>query len=152
MTVGNLEDLRASVVRRLESLPALAGVPVIAEDRMNVVTEIQKALGQGGGLVVTVGTGGAKGAAPNDPLPQADVEVVVEVAEVPAVNRGAAGSKIPADTAAVIAVCALHHFPWESGKALTFSEILYDRNDKKQLVIYTAIFTTRVAFTAAPGV
>ena len=150
--MGNLEDLRDAVVRRLESLPALAGVPVVPEDRMDIETEIRKALGQAGGLVVTVGTGGAKGAAPNDPLPQADVEVVVEVAEIPAVNRGPAGRKTPAVSAAVTAVVALHHFPWESGKALVFSEIIYNRDDKKQLVIYTAIFTTRVAFTAALGV
>lgn len=150
--MGNLEDLRAATVRRLESLPVLAGVPVIAEDRMNILTEIQTALGQGGGLVVTVGTGSAKGAAPNDALPQADVELVVEVAEIPAINRGETGRKIPAITAAVIAVVALHHFAWERGKALVFDEFVYDREDKKQIVSYTAIFKTRVSFEAALGV
>lgn len=150
--MGNLEDLRAAVVRRLESLPALAGVPVIGEDRMNIATEIQKALGQAGGLCVTVGTGSARGAAPNDPLPQGDIEIVVEAAEIPAINRGDAGRKIPAITVANIAIRALHHFAWEPGRALVFDELVYDREDKKQLVIYTAIFKTRVVFDTTLGV
>jgi len=150
--MGNLDQLRAAVTRRLESLPALAGVPVVPEDRQNLKSEIDRALGQAGGLVLTVSMANARGAAPNDPLPQADVEVVVECAEIPAVNRSAAGRQIPAVTASVLAVCALHHWPWEPGKVLTYSETLYDRDDKKALVAYTCIFTTRVAFAAALGV
>jgi hypothetical protein len=150
--VGNLDDLRAAAVRRLESLPALSGVPVIPEDRQNILTEIQKGLGLGGGLVLTVGTGNAKGTAPNLPIPQAEVEIVVEIAEVPAINRGSAGRQIPAIHAAVLAVVALHHFAWESGKTLVFDELLYDKDDKKSIVVYTAILKTRVSFEAQLGV
>jgi|GEM_PF-5696438 len=150
--MGNLDDLRAAVTRRLEALPALAGVPIIPEDRQNLVFEIDKALGQGGGLCVTVGTGSAKGAAPNDPLPQADVEIVVEVAEIPALNRGAGGRQLPAISLAVAAAAALHHHAWEPGRALVFDEIIYDRDDKRAVVIYALVFRTRVAFTAALGV
>lgn len=148
---GTLDDLRTSVTRRLQSLPALAGVPVLAEDRRDITTEIQKALGQGGGLVVTVGTGSAKGAAPNDPLPQGDAEIVVEVGEIPAVNRGAGGKMIPAISVANLAVRALHHFAWERGRALIFDEMIYNREDKKQIVLYVCIFKTRIVFDAELG-
>jgi hypothetical protein len=148
---GTLDDLRAAVTRRLETLPALAGVPVIPEDRQDLAYEIDRALGQAGGLVVTVGTGSAKAAAPGDPLPQSDAEIVVECAEIPSVNRAEGGRRLPAVSAANIAICALHHWPWERGKALVYDEIIYDRDDKKAAVIYTCVFKTRVAHRAALG-
>jgi hypothetical protein len=149
--MGTLDDLRAAVTRRLAALPALNGVPVIPEDRQNLAYELDKALGQGGGLVVTVGTGSAKAAAPGDPLPQSDAEIVVECAEIPAINRAEGGRKIPAVTAADIAVTALHHWPWERGKALVYDEIIYDKDDKKAIVVYTCVFKTRVVHHAALG-
>lgn len=149
--MGNLDQLRAAVSRRLESLPALAGIPVVPEDRQNIKSEIDTALGKAGGLVITVSMGNARGVAPADPLPQAEVEVVVECAEIPAINRGPAGRQMPAVTASVQAVCALHHWPWEHGNVLTFGETQYDRDDKTSLVIYTCIFNTRVTFAAQLG-
>lgn len=152
MTVGNLDDLRSAVVRRIESLPGFSGVPVVPEDRQNLKSEIDKALGQSGGLVVTVGTGSAKGAAANDPLPQSDVEVIVECCEIPAINRGPAGRQIPAITLANAVIAALHHHAWERGKALVYDEMVYDKNDKSALVIYALVFRTRIAHEAALGV
>ena len=103
--MGNLDQLRAAVSRRLESLPALAGIPVVPEDRQNIKSEIDTALGKAGGLVITVSMGNARGVAPADPLPQAEVEVVVECAEIR--DQPRTGRQMPAVTASVLAVCAL---------------------------------------------
>ena len=148
--MGTLDQLRAAVSRRLESLPALAGIPVVPEDRSNIKSEIDRALGKAGGLVITVSMGNARGVAPADPLPQAEVEVVVECAEIPR-STADRRSQMPAVTASVLAVCALHHWPWEHGNVLTFGETQYDRDDKTSLVIYTCIFNTRVTFAAQLG-
>lgn len=150
--MGNLDDLRAAAVRRIAGIPALAGVPVIPEDRQDIANEIRKGLATGGGLVMTIGTGNAKGVAPNLPMPQADVEIIVESAEIPAINRGGSGRQIPAITAIVIAIVALHHHAWESGRTLVFEELQYDKDDKAKIVLYTAIFKTRVSFEAQLGV
>lgn len=150
--MGTLDDLRAAAVRRLEVIPALAGVPVIAEDRLDIDTEIRKALGTGGGLVLTVGTGSMKCLQPSNPTPTVDTELVVEAAEIPPINRGASGKKIPGILAAVIATRALHHFVWETGRTLTLDEILYDRDSKQKLVIYTIVLTTHVTLDVELGV
>lgn len=150
--MGNLDDLRAAVCGRLGSIPVLAGVPVLPEDREDLLAEIRKALMIAGGLAITVATGNARGVAPNLPMPQADVEIYVTSSEVPVINRGKKGRKIPAITTAVISIVALHHFPWETGKTLVFDSLQYDKDSKSKIVLYTAVFKTRVSFEAQLGV
>lgn len=152
MSAGNLDDLRAAAVRRLASVPALSGVPVIAEDRMDLETEIRKALSTGGGLVITVGTGSMRCLQPANPLPTLEVESVVEVAEIPPINRGPAGRRIPGITVAAMVGVALHHHIWEPGRTLVLDEILYDRDSKQKLVLYTLVFKTNVSLTIELGV
>lgn len=148
---GTLDDLRSAVVARLQSVPALAGIPVLGEDRLDIQAEIAKGLATGGGLVIAVSTGGGRFLSPNLPLPQCEAEIFVECAEVPAVNRGASGRKIPGIRVAVLAVRALHHFGWTRGQVLTATEISYSRHDTKPIVVYVPSFTTRVLFDADLG-
>lgn len=152
--VATLDDLRAAVVRRLETLAVLPKVPVIAEDRQNIGTEIRKALGIGGGLCLTVSTGNATNLTPGAEIPQGTIDVIVEVGEIPAVNRpagGRTGFGIPAITAAVCAVRALHFFGWCPGKTLVWREMQYDKDDKDNIIVYTLIFSTVVNFNANLG-
>jgi hypothetical protein len=150
--MGNIDDLRTAGVRRLESIPALAGVPVIGDDRLDIDTEIRKALGTGGGLALTVGLGSMKCLQPANPSPTVEVELVVEIAEIPPINRGPGGRRIPGITAAVIAAKALHHHGWETGRTLVLDEIIYDKDSKLKLVIYTLVFKTHVTFDVELGV
>jgi len=148
---NTLDDLRAAVVQRLKSTPALAGVPVLAEDRLDVKTEIDRGLSTGGGLVLVVVTGSGRFVSPNLPVPQCEAEIIVECAEIPAVNRAASGKKIPAVSAAVLACRALHHWGWTRGQVLTAEEIDYNRHDTKPIVAYVLTFRTRVLFDADLG-
>jgi len=153
-----VDDLRAAVVRRLESLPVLPGIAVIPEDRQNITTEIQKALGMGRGMVIIVYTGNAKNTAPAAPIPQCDLEMIIEIAEIPAINRGATGTKIPGAEVARYCVRALHQYAWTPGRCLTFQEQEYrpeqalGSNKKVQVVQYFLTFKTHVSFDAEIGV
>lgn len=141
-------ELREAVKKRLEAAPELAGVAILLEDRLDIEHEIGVALGTAGGLVCVVSTGAEKFRQSGNPVPVADIEVFVEFGEVPAVNRSASGSRLPASTAASIAVKALHHHQWRPGRVLVASEKLYDRHDKTKLQTYTCVFTTVVDYGA----
>lgn len=143
---SDIPELRRSVVAKLQAIPQLAGVEVISEDRNDVATAINTALAQGRGIVLVVSTGAERFTQGSNPTPVSNVEVYVEVGEIPAVNRGPKGSRVAASDAAALVVRALHHFPWTHGKVLVASEKLYDRNDTKKIVTYTPIFTTTVEY------
>lgn len=148
-----IDDLRSAVVQRLRSLPVFpAKVAIIAEDRQNIATEVAKALGTGGGLVIIVYTGTARNIAPAAPIPQCETEIIIEIGEVPAINRGAAGTGVPGVEAARFCVRALHQFPWTEGRALTFTEQEYNRDAKGSVVQYFLTFKTQVSFDAEIGV
>ena len=149
---NTVDDLRAAVVRRLESLPVLPGIAVIPEDRQNIMTEVSKALAKGNGMVIIVYTGDAKNTAPSAPIPQCELELIVEVGEIPALNRGATGTRIPGSEVARYCVRALHQYIWTAGKSLTFREQRYNKDDTKQVVQHLLYFTTHVSFDAEIGV
>jgi len=151
--VKTLDDLREAVVQRLESLPVFPSrVSVIPEDRQNITTEVRKALGAGGGLVIIIYTGNARNISPATPIPNCELEVIIEVGEIPAINRGATGTKIPAVEAARICIRALHQFAWTEGRCLTFREQEYNRDDKGSVVQYFLSFKTHVSMDAEIGV
>lgn len=142
----SIADLRQAAVLRLQAVPEFSGVAVLAEDRLDLVTEINKAVATGKGLVVTVATGSEKFRQGANPKPVAEVELVVEVGENPMVNRAPTGARLPASDAAALVVRALHHFPWTPGKVLVASEKVYDKDDKAKIVTYAAIFTTLIDY------
>ena len=147
-TVNTVAALRAEVTRKLSALPLLRQVAVLAEDKLNLPTEIAKALAQGKGFCVTVLTGSAKGKSPNLKPAQADVECIVEIAEIPPINRGSTGAQLPSIDATVAVVAELHHFEWCRGRVLVFDEAEFAQNDKIQMQKYTVIFKTDVSFEA----
>lgn len=143
---ATIATLRASVVAHLQAIPQLAGVAVLAEDRDDVVTAISTALAQGRGLVLVVSTGAERFTQGGNPVPVSDVDVYVEVGEIPAINRGPKGARIPASDVSCLVVRALHHFVWTPGKVLVADAKAYDRNDKSKVVTYTPIFKTKVEY------
>jgi len=150
--LATLDDLRAAVVRRLESLPVLTGVAVIPEDRQNIATEVRKAMANGKGLAIVIYTGDAKNIAPAAPIPQCELELIVEVGEIPAMNRGPAGTKIPGCEVARYCVRGLHQHEWSYGKSLTFQQQQFNKDDKAMIVQHLLFFTTIVSFDAEIGV
>ncbi len=151
--VKTIDDLRAAVVARLKSLPVFpAKVGIFAEDRNNLLFEVNKALRQAGGLVIIMYTTDAVNTSPNSPIPQCRVDVVVEVGELVATNRGATGTKIPAVEAARICVRALHGWAWATGRSLVFNKQSYNRDDKSSVVQYYLDFSTIISMDADIGV
>lgn len=138
-----INELREAVCRKLESLPELAGVPVIPEDRQNVVTEITKALSQAKGLCVVVNTGEGRCDAPGNPAATSELQLLVEIAEIPVINRSPAGLRLPAVDVMGIVVSTLHQHTDPTGGTLTFVDWSF-MNDK--VIKYTPAFSTRVMF------
>jgi hypothetical protein len=144
--MGTIADLRAAVVQRLQANEKLAGITILAEDRLDLSTEINKALATGKGIVITVATGSEKFRQGSNPVPVAEVELIVEVGEIPLINRSKNGARLPASEAAAIIVSALHHYPWEAGKVLVASEKIYDKDAKEKIVSYASVFTTLIQY------
>ena len=138
-----LDELRETVCRRLESLPELSGVPIIPEDRQNIATEITKALSQLKGIVIVVNTGDGRCDAPGNPNPTAEVSLLIEISEIPAINRTRNGSQIPAVDAMGIVIRALHQHVEKEKGSLTFRGWGFDN---AKLLTYTPEFLTRVVF------
>lgn len=152
-TNKTIDDLRQAVFERLRSLPVFpAAVTIVPEDRQNIATEVAKGLGTGRGLVIIIYTGDARNIAPASPVPQCETEIIIEIGEVPAINRGRAGTGVPGVEAARYCVRALHQFPWTAGRALTFTEQEYNRDAKGSVVQYFLTFKTQVSFDAEIGV
>lgn len=85
-----LQSIVAEAAETLRGLELLAGVPVIEEDKGNVATELETAIGKTS-LCVVVGWNGFKprivgSTAPRE-TPFGDIAVVVSVFERPVVNR-----------------------------------------------------------------
>lgn len=157
--VKTVDDLRAATVQRLKSLPVIPQkVAVIPEDAQDITTEINKALGMAGGLVIIVYTGNATNINQAAPIPSGQMDLIVEVAEIPAVNRGSTGTKIPAEELSRICIRALHQFDWAVGRSLTFTEREYRpeqslvSNKKLKVVQYFVTFQTIVSLDAEIGV
>jgi hypothetical protein len=146
--MGTIADLRSAVVLRLQALPALQGVAILAEDRLDLTSEVNAALATGKGLAVTVACGNEKFRQGANPRPVSEVELIVEVGEIPLINRAPSGSRLPASNAAALIVSALHHYPWEPGKVLVASEKVYDKDSKTKVVVYASIFTTLIEYPA----
>ena len=144
--IASIATLRERVVAHLQAIPEPAGIPVIHEDRDDVMTAIRTALAQGQGLVLVVSTGPERFTQGGNPLPVADVDVFVEVSEIPAINRGPKGARIPASDAACLVVRALHYYAWAPGKVLVADAKAYDRNDTSKTVTYAPIFKTKVEY------
>ena len=146
-----LEYLKAQVVKRLSALPALSKVTVLLEDRLDLETEINKALDSAGGLAVVVSYGNCKGIDSNIKPPLAQTELVVEIGETPILNRSAGGSNIIGSTLATMVAVALHLWKWnDEGGTLVFGSI--NQSTTKSTVVYRVLFTTRVLLDANIGV
>lgn len=141
--------LRDEVVRVLSANPRLSAVTILAEDRLDLTTEIAKALGRAKGIVIVVLTGAAKGKSSNLPIAQATVECLVEVAEIPAINRSPSGANLPAIDAATAAIATLHHFQWCHGRTLIFDDLDYDMSEKLKMQKYTITLKTDVSFESS---
>jgi hypothetical protein len=136
-----VKELREHVCRKLEGVPELSGIPVIPEDKQNIATEINKALSQMKGIVIVVNTGDGRSEEPNNPNPVAEVSLLVEIAEIPAINRTPRGSQIAAVDAMGIVVSALHHHVEKDKGCLAFRGWGFEN---AKLITYTPEFTTRV--------
>ena len=144
--MGTIADLRTAVVQRLEANEKLAGITILGEDRLALMSEINKALATGKGIVITVSTGSEKFRQSANPVPVAEVELIVEVGEIPLINRAQSGARLPASEAACIIVSALHQYLWEPSKTLVASEKIYNKDDKAKIVTYASIFTTFIQY------
>lgn len=145
--MNDLVELRESCTKRLGSLLQLTSIAILTEDKLDLITEIQKALAQSKGFVIVVSTGDLVGQSPNVSPPECVVDVVVEVAETPAINRSETGAKIPAIEAATIVAKALHCYQWCEQFVLTF-ERMRQSVENKSIVLYTLTFKTSVMLDA----
>ena len=147
--ISNPAALRDEVVRALSANPRLSAVTVLAEDRLDLTTEIAKALGRAKGIVIVVVTGAAKGKSSNLPIAQATIDCLVEIAEIPAINRSPSGANLPAIDATLAAVETLHHFQWCHGRTLVFASVDYDMSEKLKMQKYTITLNTDVSFESS---
>ena len=90
-----VQTIVTEAVETLRGLGLLAGVPVIEEDKGNIATELETAIGKTS-LCVVVGWNGFKPRIVGDTAPKetpfGDITVVVSVFERPVVNRKNAAS------------------------------------------------------------
>lgn len=90
-----VQTIVTAAVETLRGLELLAGVPVIEEDKGNIATELETAIGKTS-LCVVVGWNGFKPRIVGDTAPKetpfGDITVVVSVFERPVVNRKNAAS------------------------------------------------------------
>lgn len=141
MAAGTLEDLRTAIRERLESISALAGVPVITEEQHDIEAVLHQSLASVG-VCLTVGTAGATAINPNLPVPRCECTIIVEGVECVAINRGGDNAKPTAIELACLAARALHHHAWEPGNVITFKSIAYNpgpKYDAYQVSVQTSV-------------
>ncbi len=144
--MGVLSTIQSQIKDRLTADPHFSDIPVITEDRGDINTAINTAIGQIGTCVIVL-TPSADVRNANVPGPYFDrVGILVRTFETPTINRASTGTGKKAIDTAEIAVALLHQYSpvGEGGDIVATSPAIRIGNDPKRLT-YDSMFQCAAA-------
>ena len=136
---GELEALQRAVVRVLTQHPALAAAKIGHEDDGDIENMIEMAFAAGGLLLIVLSPAGSSESPDSASLRIDKLEVRVRIIEVPIINRGANGTRIPINRAVQMVACHLRH-QIIAGAALTF--VRFEPSPGAEVPTKDVVFTT----------
>lgn len=136
---GELEALQRAVVRLLTQHPALSAAKIGHEDDGDIENMIEMAFAAGGLMLLVLSPTGRSESPDSASLHLDQLEVRVRIIEVPIINRGDNGTKIPINRAVQMVACHLRH-KIIAGCALTF--VRFEPDPQAEVPTKDVIFTT----------
>jgi hypothetical protein len=118
---GELEALQMAVVAMLKAKPALAAVKIVHEDDGDIENKIEAAFSSTGLLLIVLSPEGRSESPDAASLHLDRLEIKVRIIEVPLINRGAGGSRIPINQA------VQHVATWLRNKIIAGNALTFDR-------------------------
>jgi hypothetical protein len=120
----SLLQLQEEVAATLNLAPDLTGVQTLSVRKLDVYSEIAKAVNAYKGLFLAVSALTAKNITPGIRSVRLQVELVVTANELPTLNRSNLGTKLPGDEAIISVIERLHFFtPEVCAAPLTFNSM-----------------------------
>ena len=130
----NLQELQEKIADKVKSLDAFAGLPVLAEDKGNIIEDLQAEIAKTS-FAVVVGGCRFTDTKPNSSLAIGSITITVSIFENPTFNRAAA-KHVTLTEAAQAVVKELKLF--NTGDGLLTSPTIGDIQDLGEGVISTA--------------
>jgi hypothetical protein len=140
-TAGDLEALQRAVVAVLQTCPALAAVKILHEDDGDIENAIDAALSETGLNMIVLSPAGSSDSPDSAAVHLDDLDIVVRIIEIPIINRGETGTRIPINRALQLVATWLHQ-QIIAGHAITFTRFQPDPNAEtptKDVVFKTSL-------------